>query len=228
MRLIDARVPPVEAKRRTQLSVGQYLVLAAINRVIDTRSKRAFYEYWYQDSVLARLCPAKEGELTSQRFWDHMNQVQPEHLESVQKDLVARLGELFPLGEDTILYHATKAGYGQDLGRRPAAPARTVDPGLRQGQRQQGELGASGGRESSLCGRHSGPHQKPPRERLQQGIGSSPDRGVDRARPPARVLQETLVIYTNGASERLLSDRDSLQEQLFQALDLGLIAEQLG
>ncbi|RPJ85016.1 MAG: IS1634 family transposase [Acidobacteria bacterium] len=106
-RLIDAHVPPVEAKRRTQLSVGQYLVLAAINRVIDPRSKRAFYEYWYQDSVLARLCPAKEGELTSQRFWDHMNQVQPEHLESIQKDLVARLGELFALGEDTILYDAT-------------------------------------------------------------------------------------------------------------------------
>jgi hypothetical protein len=106
-RLIDAHVPPVEAKRRTQLSVGKYLVLAAINRVIDPRSKRAFYEYWYQDSVLVRLCPAKEGELTSQRFWDHMNQVQPEHLESIQKDLVARLGQLFALGEDTILYDAT-------------------------------------------------------------------------------------------------------------------------
>jgi len=53
-----------------------------------------------------------------------------------------------------------------------------------------------------------------------------PERGP-RHRPP-QALQETLVIYTNGASERLLSDRDSLQEQLFQALDLGLIAEQLG
>jgi transposase len=104
---IDRHVPPVEAKRRTQLTVGEYLVLAAINRVIDPRSKRAFYEYWYRDSVLARVCPAKEGELTSQRFWDHMNQVQPEHLESIQKDLVARLGELFALGEDTILYDAT-------------------------------------------------------------------------------------------------------------------------
>lgn len=104
---IDRHVPPVEAKRRTQLSVGDYLVLAAINRVVDPRSKRAFYEYWYHDSVMARLCPAKEGELTSQRFRDHMNQVEPAHVETIQKDLLGRLGELFPLGEDTILYDAT-------------------------------------------------------------------------------------------------------------------------
>jgi transposase len=61
--------------------------------------------------------------------------------------------------------------------------------------------------------------------RLQEaGVTLSVDRCIDRL----KALQETLVIDTNGASERLLSDRDPLQEQLFQALDLGSIAEQLG
>jgi len=56
------------------------------------------------------------------------------------------------------------------------------------------------------------------------GISLSVDRCIDRL----EALQETLVIYTNGASERVLSERDPLQDQLFLALGLGPIAEQLG
>jgi hypothetical protein len=70
--LIDAHVPPAPPQRRTSLSVGHYLVLAALNRGVWPKSKRAFAE-WYQDTGLARLVPASRDELSSQRFWDHMN-----------------------------------------------------------------------------------------------------------------------------------------------------------
>ncbi len=53
--LINAHVPPAPPGRRTSLSVGHYLVLAAINRAIWPKSKRAFAE-WYRGTVLAR-CP---------------------------------------------------------------------------------------------------------------------------------------------------------------------------
>ncbi|MGH9339312.1 MAG: hypothetical protein ACRD1R_06945, partial [Acidobacteriota bacterium] len=33
--MVDRHVPAVEAKRRTQLSVGQYLVIATLNRAIE-------------------------------------------------------------------------------------------------------------------------------------------------------------------------------------------------
>jgi transposase len=65
------------------------------------------YEEWYQGSVLSRLWKAKESELSSQRFWDHMDQVEAHHIEEIQKDVLARLAERFPLGGDTILYDAT-------------------------------------------------------------------------------------------------------------------------
>ena len=55
--LINAHVPPAPPGRRTSLSVGHYLVLAAINRAAWPKSKRAFAE-WYQGTVLARLVPA--------------------------------------------------------------------------------------------------------------------------------------------------------------------------
>lgn len=104
---IDRHVPPPSQRRRTQLSVGQYLVLAAINRAVAPRSKRSFYEGWYRGSVVSRLWPAKESELTSQRFWDHMDTVEEDAIEAVQRDVLAGLAEDFPLGRETVLYDTT-------------------------------------------------------------------------------------------------------------------------
>jgi transposase len=104
--IVDRHVPAVPNGRRTRYSVGQYLVLAAINRAIAPRSKRAMYA-WFETSVLSRLWPARRTELTSQRFWDHMDQVKPEHIEAIQRDVAARLAQEFSLGEETVLYDST-------------------------------------------------------------------------------------------------------------------------
>ena len=53
------------------------------------------------------LCPAKPSELTSQRFWDHMDQVEPDHIDAIQQDLLGKLRRLFTLGEETLLYDTT-------------------------------------------------------------------------------------------------------------------------
>ena len=105
--IVDRHVPGVDKKRRTSLSVGQYLVIAAVNRAVQACSKRALYTDWYQDSVVSRLCPAPPGALTSQRFWDHMDQVEPDHIDAIQQDLLGNLRRLFPLGQETLLYDTT-------------------------------------------------------------------------------------------------------------------------
>lgn len=104
--LVDRHVPAAPTGVRTSLSVGQYLVLAALNRALSPRSKRGF-EPWYRKTVLARLWPAKPWELTSQRFWDHMDLVEPTHLEAIQRDLLQRLGERLPLDSQCLLYDTT-------------------------------------------------------------------------------------------------------------------------
>jgi transposase len=58
----------------------------------------------------------------------------------------------------------------------------------------------------------------------EAGISLSVDRAIDRLRG----IQETLVIYTTGAGERVLSEQDESQEQLFEALGLKAIADQMG
>ncbi|MHC4783947.1 MAG: IS1634 family transposase [Planctomycetota bacterium] len=105
--IVNRHVPAVDKKRRTQLSVGHYLVIAAVNRAVQARSKRSLHTDWYQHSVVSRLCPAQPGELTSQRFWDHMDQVEPAHIEAIQQDLLGKLRGLFPLGQETLLYDTT-------------------------------------------------------------------------------------------------------------------------
>ena len=122
--LIDAHVPPAPPRRRTSLSVGHYLVLAALNRVAWPKSKRAFAE-WYQDTVLARLVPASRDELSSQRFWDQMNLFAPEHFAPIQRELLHRIQQRFCLGEQFLVYDTTNYyTFIHTFNSRPSLPQR--------------------------------------------------------------------------------------------------------
>src|SRR2546430_7542498 len=122
--LIDAHVPPAPPQRRTSLSVGHYLVLAAINRAAWPKSKRAFAE-WYQGTVLARLVPALPDELRSQRFWDHMDLFEPEHFAPIQRELLRRIHERFPLGAQFLVYDTTNYyTFIHTFNSRPSLPQR--------------------------------------------------------------------------------------------------------
>jgi transposase len=102
--IINANVP--QPTRHTTLSVGHYLVIAAINRAICPRSKLAFAE-WYDSTVLCRLIPAAKEELSSQRFWDHMDVVEPIHIEMVQKALLKKSCNLFAIDKKFLIYDTT-------------------------------------------------------------------------------------------------------------------------
>src|SRR6266849_341720 len=122
--LINAHVPPAPPGRRTSLSVGHYLVLAAINRAIWPKSKRAFAE-WYRGTVLARLVPAPSAELSSRRFWDHMDLFEADHLALIHKDLLGRISQRFPLGERFLVYDTTNYyTFIHTFNSRPSLPRR--------------------------------------------------------------------------------------------------------
>jgi len=104
--LINAYVPQPSTTRRTALSVGHYLVISAINRAICPKSKSAFAE-WYNSTVLCRLIPATKEELSSQRFWDHMDMVEPTHIEMIQKGLLKKICNLFAIDKKFLIYDTT-------------------------------------------------------------------------------------------------------------------------
>jgi transposase len=66
---IDRMLP----KRKQGLSIGEYLLIATINRGLEAVSKRSMWS-WFQNTVLLNhFSGIKKEQLTSQRFWDHMN-----------------------------------------------------------------------------------------------------------------------------------------------------------
>jgi transposase len=134
--LINAHVPPAPPGRRTALSVGHYLVLAAINRALWPKSKRALAE-WYQGTVLARLVPAPATALDSRRFWDHMDLVEADQVARIQQALLATLAQRFPVGERCLVYDTTHySTFIHTFNRRPCLAQRGYNKQRRQDLRQ--------------------------------------------------------------------------------------------
>ena len=99
---IDRHVP----KRDQGLTVGAYMELATINRVVAPTSKKQFAP-WYQATALRRLIPTSTGQLTSQRFWDHMGYVDQDHIKAIEADLARHVVQEFNLNLRHLIYDAT-------------------------------------------------------------------------------------------------------------------------
>jgi transposase len=93
-------------KRDQGLGVGTYIVLAAINRCLAPKSKAALAD-WYQRTVLRRLLPVAAGQLTSQRFWDHMSYLDAEKISAIEQDLTQTLIDRFEIDLSCLLYDTT-------------------------------------------------------------------------------------------------------------------------
>ena len=87
-------------------SVGQYLLIAAINRCLAPRSKARLAD-WYQDTCLPRLLGVKASQLSSQRFWDNMHRVDSKAIDLIERDLVQTAVDQLGLDLQCLLFDAT-------------------------------------------------------------------------------------------------------------------------
>jgi transposase len=100
--LIDAQLP----KRDQGLSIGQYLLLATLNRATDPTSK-AQLARWYQHTILTRLLPVTAAQLSSQAFWNHMDRVGEADILALETQLSQRLVRDLKLNLRTLVYDGT-------------------------------------------------------------------------------------------------------------------------
>lgn len=100
--VIDAQVP----KRDQGLTVGQYMLLAALNRAAAPTSK-AQLAHWYRKTILTRLLPASGAQLSSQAFWNHMDLISQEDIQAIESQLSQRLINQFKLNLRTLVYDGT-------------------------------------------------------------------------------------------------------------------------
>src|SRR5216684_9015945 len=71
-------------------SVGTYLLVAALNRCVEPRSK-AQIATWFDRTVLRRLLDIHPEQLSSQRFWDQMDRVSAAAIVAIERDLTTHL-----------------------------------------------------------------------------------------------------------------------------------------
>lgn len=100
--LIDHHVP----KRQQGASVGQYLLLAALNRLASPNSKAQMLA-WYQNTVLSRWLPLAPKQLRSQRFWDAMDAVDEPAIRHIEADLSRRLVQDFGIDTRCLCFDCT-------------------------------------------------------------------------------------------------------------------------
>ncbi len=90
---IDRHIP----KRGTQgPTVGQYLLLATLNRCVAPRSKAQIAD-WYEQTILPRLIGIQASQLSSQRFWDNMERVDPKAIVTIEREIAATAVSRFGL-----------------------------------------------------------------------------------------------------------------------------------
>jgi transposase len=101
--IIDRHCP----KRTQGLTTGQYLAIAAINRVTCPHSKRLMWEWFSQTVLLRHLPKASATALSSQRFWDHMDRIDPSMAGKIWKDLLQGIVSREEIDLSSVSYDGT-------------------------------------------------------------------------------------------------------------------------
>jgi transposase len=75
-------------------SVGTYLALAALNRLVDPCSKRAIAEWW-KTTAADRFTKIGASVLDHRKFWTAMHAVTDQHLAAIEQSLASGMVEAF-------------------------------------------------------------------------------------------------------------------------------------
>lgn len=100
--IIDKYAP----KREQGLSVGEYMLLAAINRVVNPVSKHQIGD-WYTKTMLYKLLPAQKNLLSSQRFWDNMSLLSESAINNFEDEFTRLIVNKYNLSTDCLIYDTT-------------------------------------------------------------------------------------------------------------------------
>jgi len=87
-------------------SVGTYIALAALNRVVDPCSKLAFSDWW-ATTAGDRWLRLGAAALDHRRFWDAMDAVSETDLEEIERRIVAGMVETFSLDVSGLVLDMT-------------------------------------------------------------------------------------------------------------------------
>ena len=100
--MIDQCLP----KRNQGISLGVYVLIAAINRAVHPTAKKNIAD-WYSKTVLKNIVPVPKSGLSCQRFWDNMDSIKDENIVLFEETFLEAILEKYPIDTSRLIYDAT-------------------------------------------------------------------------------------------------------------------------
>jgi transposase len=100
--LIDQHAP----KRHQGPSLGQYMLVAALNRCLAPTSKRQI-PAWLGTTPLPRWLGLSADQFSAQRFWDNMELLGEKQIAAISEALTRRLLETFQIDVNSLIFDCT-------------------------------------------------------------------------------------------------------------------------
>jgi len=102
--VIDAVIGPRRADAGA--SVGTYLALAALGRLVEPGSKSGFADFW-AGTAGDRFTKISNQVLDHRKFWDAMHAVTPSALQDISTRLAAKMIDMFELDTSSVALDMT-------------------------------------------------------------------------------------------------------------------------
>jgi transposase len=118
---VEEIVNEVVGARRSDAgaSVGTYICLATLNRVVDPCSKLAF-STWWEKTAGDRWLRLSPGALDHRRFWEAMDAISEKDLKEIERRVVAAMVETFSLDLSGLVLDMTNFATWIDSGNEAA------------------------------------------------------------------------------------------------------------
>jgi transposase len=105
---LDAVLRELLPRSREAVSWAEVIGLLVIARLCEPSSELYVAEKWYRTTALEDLLGVSVDSIYDERLYRALDRVLP-HKEAIEKQLVKRLGELFDLDYDLLLYDVTSS-----------------------------------------------------------------------------------------------------------------------
>lgn len=103
---LDEQCETLLAAQRETISWAEVIAILVIGRLVEPSSELHVAERWYRTTALEDLVGMANEDIYDERLYRALDRLLP-HKESLEKHLVKRLGELFELDYDLLLYDVT-------------------------------------------------------------------------------------------------------------------------
>jgi hypothetical protein len=103
---LDEQCETLLVSKRETVGWAEVVAILVIGRLCEPSSELHVAERWYRTTALEDLLGVRTEEIYDERLYRALDRLLP-HKEAIEKHLVKRLGELFELDYDLLLYDVT-------------------------------------------------------------------------------------------------------------------------